>query len=252
MLGDESSRIVQPLIVKNQGASTMKILGISGSPRNESTARLVQEVLDATGETTECISLKDKNIGGCIACLGCVKENICVVPDDMQDLRQKIVDADAYVIGAANYFMVLNGLSHCFLERWYQFRHRSGQAVTGKLAVAVGIGGATGAPIADQIEMFMAYNLIDTVAKVTGQGAACCFICGYGETCEVGAVRMLMGPDVKITDEIIPAIDKQPSVLSAARDAGRALGDRLRSGNDRAATAQKMAAFMGEKFKEAT
>ncbi len=230
----------------------MKILGISGSPRQESTARLVQEVLDATGETTEFISLKDKKIGGCIACLGCVKENICVVKDDMQDLRRKIVEADAYVIGAANYFMSLNGLLHCFLERWYQFRHRSGQAIAGKLAVAVGVGGATGAPIVNQIETFMAYNLIDTVAKVSGQGAACCFICGYGETCEVGAVRMMMGPNAKITDEIIPRLDKQPAVLSAARDAGKMMGDRLRSGNDRAATAQKIAAYLGERFKEAT
>ena len=230
----------------------MKILGISGSPRHESTSRLVQEVLDATGETTELITLKGKNIGGCIACLGCVKDNTCIVPDDMQELRQKIVGADAYVIGAANYFMTLNGLAHCFLERWYQFRHRSGQAVTGKLAVAVGVGGATGAPIVSLIETFMAYNLIETVAKVAGQGAACCFICGYGETCEVGAVRMLCGPDVKITDAMIPKIENQPAALSAAREAGKILGDRLRGGNNRAATAQKMAAYLGEKFKEAT
>jgi multimeric flavodoxin WrbA len=230
----------------------MKILGISGSPRNESTSLLVQEVLDATGETTEFVSLRGKNIGGCTACIGCVEDNTCVVTDDMQELRQEIVDADAYVVGGANYFMMLNGLMHCFLERWYQFRHRSGQAVTGKLAVAVGVGGATGSPIADQIETFMAYNLIETVAKVSGQGAACCFICGYGETCEVGAVRMLMGPDVKITDDIIPTLSKQPAVLSAAREAGKTLGARLRSGNDRAATAQKIAAILGERFKEAT
>ena len=230
----------------------MKILGISGSPREESTSRVVQDVLDATGESTEFISLKGKNIAGCIACLGCVKENICVVDDDMQALRRKIVDADAYVIGAANYFMAINGLAHCFLERWYQFRHREGQDVTGKLAVAVGIGGATGAPIADQIETFMAYNLIETVAKVSGQGAACCFICGYGETCNVGAVRMLCGPDVKITDEIIPKIEKQPKVLESARNAGHMLGERLRLGNNRETTAQKVAAFLGERFKEAT
>jgi multimeric flavodoxin WrbA len=230
----------------------MKILGISGSPRKESTSRVVQEVLSATGEETEFISLKGKKIAGCIACLGCVKENVCVVKDSMQELRQKIVDADAYVIGAANYFMTLNGLAHCFLERWYQFRHREGQSVTGKLAVSVGVGGAMGDPIADQIETFMAYNLIETVAKVSGQGAACCFICGYGETCKVGAVHMMFGPDVKICEEITPNIKKQPEVLAAARDAGKALGERLRSGNDRPATAQKVAAALGERFKEAT
>ena len=70
----------------------MKILGISGSPRQESTSRLVQEVLDATGETTEFISLKGKNIAGCIACLGCVKENTCIVKDDMQQVYEDYWD----------------------------------------------------------------------------------------------------------------------------------------------------------------
>jgi putative cell wall-binding protein len=51
---------------------------------------------------------------------------------------------------------------------------------------------------------------------------------------------------------MIPKIDRQPKVLAAARDAGRTLGERLRSGNDRAATAQKAAAYLGERFKEAT
>jgi hypothetical protein len=98
----------------------------------------------------------------------------------------------------------------------------------------------------NQIETFMAYSLIDTVAKVPGQGAACCFICGYGETCEGGAVRIMMSPDARITDEIIPRIDNQPAVLSAAREAGKVLGERLRNGNDRTATAQKIATYLGE------
>ena len=230
----------------------MKVLGISGSPRNESTSRLVQAVLDATGEETDFISLKGKTIGPCIACLGCVKDNVCVVDDDLKGLRDPVVEADAYVIGAANYYSTLNALAHCFLERWYQFRHREGQAVTGKLAVAVGVGGSVGAPIADAIEMFMSYNLIETVAKVHGQGAACCFTCGYGETCKVGAIHMFFGPGTKITEDIFPRIEKQPEVLNAAAAAGETLGDRLRNGHDRQATAQRVMAMIGEKFKDAT
>jgi multimeric flavodoxin WrbA len=108
----------------------MKVLGVSGSPRKDkSTDRLVREVLDAVGVETEFVSLAGKRIGPCIACLGCVKDNVCKVNDDMEQLRSKIVEADAYVIGAANYFSMLNGLSHCFLERFYQFRHRELGAV---------------------------------------------------------------------------------------------------------------------------
>ena len=103
----------------------MKILGVSGSPRkDQSTDRLVKEVLSAVGLETEFVSLAGKEIGPCIACLGCVEDNVCKVADDMQQLRDAIVEADAFVIGGANYFSMLNGLSHCFLERFYQFRHR--------------------------------------------------------------------------------------------------------------------------------
>jgi multimeric flavodoxin WrbA len=230
----------------------MKVLGISGSPRTEGTTQLIQEVLGATGVETEFVSLKGKRIGACIACLGCVKDNVCVVNDDMKALRDKIVSADAYVFGAANYYMNMNALAHCFMERWYQFRHQEGQAVTGKLAVAVGIGGGSPGPVCEMIEMIMGYNLIETVAKVGAQGTASCFTCGYGETCKVGAVHMLLGPGTKITEENTPRVSKQPEALEAARLAGQTLGDRLRAGNDRAATAQKVMGWLGAKFKEAT
>ena len=62
----------------------MKILGISGSPRKEGVSgvhALVEKVLAATGMETELVSLRGKKISGCIACLGCVKDNICKQAD---------------------------------------------------------------------------------------------------------------------------------------------------------------------------
>jgi len=208
----------------------MKVLGISGSPRKGATTDLlVHEVLDAVeGADTEFVSLAGKNIRPCIACLGCVKDNVCVLKDDLADLREKIVAADAYVIGGANFFKVLNGLTHCFMERWYQFRHREARIVAGKLGVAVGVGGGDGAPVVENIRTFFQYNQIECVDTVTAQGVACCFTCGYGETCKVGAIHMFFGPGTKITDEITPSLAKQPDALAAARKAGKTLGDRLK------------------------
>jgi multimeric flavodoxin WrbA len=229
----------------------MKILGICGSPRQEKasgTAKLVQTVLAASGCEYEYISLRGKNIAGCIACLGCVKDNICKVEDDLAPLRDKIVDADAYVIGAPNYYTGLNALTHALLERWFQFRHQAGNLLWGKLAVAVGVGGSKGQAPADDIEKFLAYNFIETVAKVAGQGAASCFTCGYGETCAVGLPRMLLGEGVKITPDNTPDVSKQPQVLQAAAEAGKLLGERLRQGHDRQAVTQKMMQAMMAKF----
>lgn len=143
----------------------MKVLGISGSPREEeTTSKLVREVLRGAECEKEFVSLSGLQIGPCIACLRCVRDNVCKVHDDMVRLREKIVTADAYVIGAANYYGMLNGLAHCFLERFYQFRHREGTSVAGKLDVAVGVGGRSGDPVTKNIRTF--FSLIRSNASV--------------------------------------------------------------------------------------
>ncbi len=209
----------------------MKILGISGSPRaGSATDQLVKAVLaGAQGCETEFISLAGRRIGPCIACLGCVRDNVCRVRDDMAELRPKIAGANAFVIGGANYFSMLNGLTHTFLERFYQFRHQEGKAVSGKLGVAVGIGGSNGDPVVANIRNFFQYNQIECVGAVSAQGAASCFTCGYGETCRVGAIHMFFGPGTKITPEMTPCLAKQPGALAQAQALGRTLSERLRA-----------------------
>ncbi len=232
----------------------MKILGISGSPRKESQSgvyKLVQTVLENTGMEYEIVSLRGKTIGGCIACLGCVKDNVCKVDDDLTPLRQKIVAADAYVVGAPNYYSGLNAATHALLERWFQFRHQTGNTLWGRLAVAVGVGGTSGRFPADELEKLFLYNFIETVAKVTGQGAASCYSCGYGETCQVGIPSMIHGEGVKITPEMIPDVAKQPKVMVAAAEAGNVLGRRLKNGHDRMAVTRKMQDKMKTMFASA-
>ncbi len=233
----------------------MKILGIVGSGRKEGVSgvhQLVTTVLENTGYEYELVSLRGKKINGCIACLGCVKDNICKVKDDLTELRTLIAEADAYVIGAPNYYSTLNALTHAFLERWYQFRHREGSTLWGKLGVAVGVGGTSGAFPADDIEKFFLYSFIETVAKVSGQGAASCFSCGYGETCKVGVPNMLYGEGIKITEEMIPRVTKQPKVMENAAAAGKQLGERLRNGHDRKAVTQNMQKTLMRMFAESS
>ncbi len=208
----------------------MTVLGISCSPRRgRTTDQLVQEVLKGVDGSTEFISLNGLRIGPCLGCLGCVADNVCKVRDDMAELRAKIVTADALVIGAPNYFDMLNGLAHCFLERLYQFRHQEGNLLHGKLGVAVGVGGGKPESAVRDIESFFKYNQIESVGNVTAQGVASCFNCGNGEECKVGAIHMFFGPGTKITDELTPNLTKQPEKLAIARELGKQLGQRLNS-----------------------
>lgn len=231
----------------------MKILGISGSPRKDDKSgvhTLVKTVLENTGIEYDFISLRKKTISGCIACLGCVKDNICKVEDDLKPLRDKIVQADAYVFGAPNYYSTLNATSHAFLERFFQFRHQTGNLLWGKLAVAIGVGGTSGQFPAREIEKFFLYNFIETIASVAGQGAASCYSCGHGETCKVGIPTMIHGEGVKITDDMIPDVKKQDDVMASAVSAGKLLGERLKNSHDRAKVTEsmqeKMMAMLGQ------
>ncbi len=228
-------------------------MAVVGSGRKECVSgvhQLVTTVLANTNHDYTLVSLRGKKINGCIACLGCVKDNICKVQDDLTELRSLIAEADAYVIGAPNYYSTFNAVTHAFLERWYQFRHQEGDTLWGKLGVAVGVGGTSGAFPADDIEKLFLYSFIETVAKVTGQGAASCFSCGFGETCKVGVPTLLYGEGVKITEDMIPQVTRQPEVMEAAAAAGQQLGERLRNGHDRQAVSQKMQQTLMQMFAE--
>jgi len=112
----------------------------------------------------------------------------------------------------------------------------------------VGVGGTAGHYPAGEIEKFFLYNVIETVTRVPGHGAASCFSCGYGETCKVGIPYFLHGEGVKTTEDIIPDVSKQAEVMQAAVDAGKTLGQRLKEGHDRKRVTEKMQAIMMEKF----
>ena len=207
----------------------MKVLGISGSPRKDKTTdRLVREVLGAVDGETEFISLRGKRIGPCIGCLACAGDNICKLDDDMAPLREKLIEADALVIGVPNYFGGINALTHAFFERFYQFRHRGAMMMAGKPAVIVAVGGVMPDAAARDLERFFEMNRIESLGCVTAQGVAGCFTCGYGEDCAVGAIHGLFGPGTKITEEITPDLRKQPEAVENARSLARRLSHRLR------------------------
>lgn len=87
----------------------MKVLAISGSPRPQgNTWTLLQEalkVLQQQGLDTEFISLHDKHILPCQACLTCATEkNRCVQEDDFMPIYTAMAQADGLLVGSPVYF----------------------------------------------------------------------------------------------------------------------------------------------------
>ena len=83
----------------------MKVLAICGSPRPEgNTWQLLHQalkVLEQQGIATEFISLHDKRILPCTACLTCAKDkNRCVQEDDFMPVFTAMTQADGLLVGS--------------------------------------------------------------------------------------------------------------------------------------------------------
>jgi len=95
----------------------IKIIGISGSSREGSTLNMMRAVLEATGQDHELIMLKDKKINPCRACGGCFYSHKCTVNDDMQELYEKLAQAEIIVLGSPTYFGNVTGPMKDFIDR---------------------------------------------------------------------------------------------------------------------------------------
>ena len=86
----------------------MKIVAISGSPKkNGNTVNLLERalgILESKGFETELISLSDKKIEPCNACMACKGKPECVIKDDFDSIFRKMLDADGIIIGTPVYF----------------------------------------------------------------------------------------------------------------------------------------------------
>lgn len=118
----------------------MKVILLNGSPRkNGCTARALAEVekeLAAGGVQTEIINTIDgRPIRGCTACGACRTTGKCVFDNDIvNEVIQKISEADGVVIGSPVYYSGPNGEFCAMLDRVFYagaagFRHKPGAAV---------------------------------------------------------------------------------------------------------------------------
>ena len=101
----------------------MKVLGLVGSPRvGGNTELLVAKVLEgasSAGAEVEQIALNKLDIRGCQGCEACRKLKHCRIKDDMQPLYDKMLEADAVVLGTPIYYWNLSAQLKAFVDRWY-------------------------------------------------------------------------------------------------------------------------------------
>ena len=101
----------------------MKVIILNGSPKAKgNTARALREVeqtLHGQGIETEWIHVGHMDIHGCIACNKCWDTGVCAFKDIVNEISQKMKDADGLVVGSPVYFASPNGTLLALLDRLF-------------------------------------------------------------------------------------------------------------------------------------
>lgn len=108
----------------------MKTIIINGSLKGEAShsymvasrfARGIEATADAQ---TEVIELKNMNISHCVGCFGCwkVTPGQCVIRDDMDIIRDKIMESDNIILSFPLYFFGVSSKMKTMLDRLLPFK----------------------------------------------------------------------------------------------------------------------------------
>lgn len=103
-----------------------KVLVLSASPRKNGNSdilcRQFMKGAAEAGHQAEIIYLYDRKIGFCRACYACFRTGSCVLGDDMEEILDRIREADVLVIATPVYFFSMSGMLKTvidrFLPRW--------------------------------------------------------------------------------------------------------------------------------------
>lgn len=131
----------------------MYALAVNGSPRKDgNTYNMLKEVLapiEQAGWETELVQVGGKNIRGCIACYKCFenRDKRCSVDSDIfNQVMEKMVRADALILGSPTYFTDVSAELKALLDRSGLVSQANGVLFQGKIGAAVAAvrrGGAT-------------------------------------------------------------------------------------------------------------
>ncbi len=122
--------------------TSIKVLAISGAHRKgrRNTVYMLEQALDAASEVgdveTDLIELRDKNIGHCVQCEGCMGSyksgpradlkgmahppwavHGCIVKDDVQAIHEKMEEADGIIFGNPTHLLGISSRMKQLIDR---------------------------------------------------------------------------------------------------------------------------------------
>jgi multimeric flavodoxin WrbA len=155
--------------------SKVKVLGISGSPRKgRNTEALLDQALEAAeaaGAETEVLSVAELSINPCTGCGTCVRERRCPQDegDDMTHVKEKLLEADAFIFAAPSYFGSVPGAMKNLMDRSRSLK-MDGHRLEGKVASALSLSGLRYGGAEQVAESLVRFGLMHGMVVVGGSG----------------------------------------------------------------------------------
>ena len=101
----------------------MKVLMLNGSPRAEGNTALalkeMEKIFSQEGIEVETVQVGQLDIRGCLSCYGCAEAGKCVVDDIVNEVADKLREADGLVLGSPVYFASPNATLVALLDRLF-------------------------------------------------------------------------------------------------------------------------------------
>ncbi len=144
----------------------MKVLLVNGSPHEGgctfTALREVADTLEKEGIETEFFHIGKGPFYGCVACGGCRKLGKCVFDDGVNELADRLAEADGVVIGSPVYFASANGALCAMLDRLF-FSHHGFAGKPAAAVVSCRRGGASAA--FDRLNKYFTINAMPVVSS---------------------------------------------------------------------------------------
>jgi multimeric flavodoxin WrbA len=147
---------------------TIKVLGLSTSPReNSNSDLLLRQALagaQSAGASVEYIKLSDLNIAPCRECNWCYTTGACRIQDDYQVLSGKLLNTDRLIFATPIFFMNVCAQAKALIDRsqchWANKHILKKQLITGgqdRRAMVIAVGGSKSIKMFDCIRLTMKF-----------------------------------------------------------------------------------------------
>jgi len=125
----------------------MKAILINGSPHPKgctfTALHEVELIINSQGIETELITIGNMDIRGCISCNKCKTTGKCGFNDIVNEVAQKLEEADGVVIGSPVYYASANGTLVSFLDRLFYSNTANKTMKVGAAVVSARRGGCS-------------------------------------------------------------------------------------------------------------